>query len=201
MEKLNVELRKTGRIVNIEGIMPNPDDLNEKMYVFGFLVGDTVYKCHYTTKDDIDMHLGDYASINGRLYDIDLGFTYLGIVRVLCMGILTNEDIKNIDKDHVFVANFRIRGKELPLNVQNGFMLNVGKKTKVRHYGLFYGFDENRKSIGFYDNLTSLYVACLKTADEYDATEYNNIEIVDFFRRRNTPFAKFIQDVSRRRDR
>lgn len=193
------ELRKTGKIINIEGIMPNFDNPIEKMYVFSLEVGEDVYKCHYITKDDIKMSVGDYASINGRLYEIPLGFTSLGIVRVLCMGVLTKEQIKNLDKDHVFIADFKVRGQELPLNVQNGFMLNLDKKTKISHYGIFYGFDEDRKSIGFYDNLTSLYVACLKTADKYDKSEYDNIEIVDFFRMKNLSFAKFMQNVSRGR--
>lgn len=200
MESIKVkELRKTGRIVNIEGVMPNFDNPIEKMYVFSLEVGEDVYKCHYTAKEDIKMSVGDYASINGRLYEIPLGFTALSIVRVLCMGVLTKQDIKNLDKDHVFIADFRIRGQELPLNVQNGFMLNLDKKSKISHYGLFYGFDEDRKSIGFYDNLTSLYVACLKIADKYDKSEYDNIEIVDFFRMKNLSFAKFMQNVSRGR--
>lgn len=193
------ELRKTGRIVDIEGVMPNYDNPDEKMYVFGLEVGEDVYRCHYITKEDIKMSVGDYASINARLYEIPLGFTALGIVRVLCMGVLTKEQIRNLDKDHAFIADFKVRGQDLPLNVQNGFMLNLNKKTKVSHYGIFYGFDEDRKSIGFYDNLTSLYVACIKTADEYDQSEYENIEIVDFFRMKNLPFAKFMQNISRRR--
>lgn len=194
------ELRKTGRIVNIEGVMPNFDNPIEKMYVFSLEVGEDVYKCYYITKEDIKMNVGDYASINGRLYEIPLGFTALSIVRVLCMGVLTKNDIKNLDKDHIFIANFRVRGQELPLNVQNGFMLNLDKKSKISHYGLFYGFDEDRKSIGFYDNLTSLYVACIKTADEYDQSEYEKIEIVDFFRMKNLSFAKFMQNISKRRE-
>ena len=200
MESIKVkELRKTGRIINIEGVMPNFDNPIEKMYVFSLEVGEDVYKCHYITKDNIKMGVGDYTSINGRLYEIPLGFTALSIVRVLCMGVLTKNDIKNLDKDHVFIADFKVRGQELPLNVQNGFMLNLKGNTKISHYGIFYGFDEDRKSIGFYDNLTSLYVACMKTADEYDQSEYENIEIVDFFRMKNLSFAKFMQNVSRGR--
>lgn len=200
MERINVELRKTGRIVNIEGVMPNFNNPIEKMYVFSLEVGEGVYKCHYITKEDIKISVGDYASINGRLYEIPLGFTALSIVRVLCMGVLTMNDIKNLDKDHVFIVDFKVRGQDLPLNVQNGFMVNLDKKTKISHYGIFYGFDEDRKSIDFYDNLTSLYVACIKTADEYDQSEYENIEIVDFFRMKNLSFAKFMENISRGRE-
>lgn len=145
------------------------------------------------------MSVGDYVSINGRLYEIPLGFTALSIVRVLCMSILTKNDIRNLDKDHVFIADFKVRGKEPPFNVQNGFMLNLDKKTKISHYGIFYGFDEDRKSIVYYDNLMSLYKGCIETADRYDALEYDNIEIVDFFRMKNLSFAKFMQNINGRR--
>ena len=194
MEKINVEIRKTGQIVNVEGVMANPDNPEEMMYVFGLKVGNMVYKCHYTTTKNITMDLGDYASINGRLYNINLGFCDFGIVKVLCMKVITKEDIKNLDKDHIFIADFKIRGQELPLNVQNGFIIN---KKEKRNYGLYYVSEFTNKCLGLFKNQTELLLEFYVKRNKCRGYDLNKLKIVDFDKKKEISAKEFINRFER----
>ncbi|MDO5850574.1 MAG: hypothetical protein Q4P14_05100, partial [Methanobacteriaceae archaeon] len=132
MNNLKTEqLRKTGMIADFECRLHNEED-NEFLYVFGVAVRGIVYKCHYISKELLEIEVGDFVLFNGSLCELRMGFAVTYMVEVHVLTLLKLKDMKEFNKEHILIADYRMPGYKLKNNQQNGFIIHRDNKYGVR---------------------------------------------------------------------